>query len=80
MKIHELKILSEYFNPVLQHKKNFEIRFNDRNFRIGDYIKLKEYNPKTNTYSGRTISGKITYITDYNQKSGYVVFSFELIN
>lgn len=78
MKIHELKILPEYFTPVLQHKKNFEIRFNDRQFHVGDYIRLKEYNPDTKHYTGRSVDGLITYITKFNQKKGYVVFSFEL--
>ena len=30
--IHELKILSKYFNAILSKKKTFEVRFDDRNY------------------------------------------------
>lgn len=40
---HELKILPKYFEDVMTGKKNFEIRKNDRDFKVGDYLLLKEY-------------------------------------
>ena len=61
-KIHELKIAPEYFEKVLSKEKTFEFRYNDRNYQIGDILKLKEYyNQK---YTGRSISVKITSILD----------------
>lgn len=38
---HELKILPKWFEDVQANKKNFEIRKNDRNFEVGDYLILK---------------------------------------
>lgn len=40
---HHLKILPEYFEEILAGKKPFEIRFNDRGFKVGDRVELKEY-------------------------------------
>lgn len=40
--IHELKILPEYFNEIMYGRKKFEVRFNDRNFKVGDTLLLKE--------------------------------------
>jgi len=77
MKRHELKILPEYFVPVAEERKTFEIRKNDRDFKEGDIVVLKEWN---GIYTGREIEAVITFITDYEQKEGYVVFSIELIN
>lgn len=73
MKTHELKILPEYFKAQEDGIKNFEIRKNDRDYKVGDWIYLKEYDPQTKMYTGRYIFAEITYITDYMQKSGYVV-------
>lgn len=39
---HNLKIESEYFEAVKNKNKRFEIRLNDRNYKIGDQIVLEE--------------------------------------
>ncbi|MFS0929000.1 DUF3850 domain-containing protein [Enterococcus durans] len=54
------------------------MRNNDRNFSVGDIVILKEIDSKRN-YTDRKISVKIIYITDYEQKEGYIVFGFERI-
>jgi hypothetical protein len=71
---HNLKILPEYFQAIAKGIKTFEIRKNDRNYQIGDQITLMEHNGRN--YTGREIIGSITYITDYEQKEGYIVFGF----
>ena len=37
---------------------------------------LNELQGDKKTYTGRYFKGVITYVTDYAQKDGYVVFSF----
>lgn len=69
--IHELKIDNIYFEDILNNSKKFEIRNNDRNFSVGDIVILKEIDSKRN-YTDRKISVKIIYITDYEQKEGYI--------
>ena len=93
MKIHELKLDTEYFDDVKSGLKTFEIRKNDRDFKVGDVLALTsfEYGHYVKkaivSYSGNavydratqqeaeTIFFDITYITDYEQKDGYVVMS-----
>lgn len=72
---HQLKILPQYFQAVTVGDKSFEIRKNDRNYKVGDNIVLSEY--EEGQYTGRNILAKITYITDYEQKDDYVVFGIE---
>jgi ASC-1-like (ASCH) protein len=73
---HELKIQKEYFSAVNEGKKRFEIRYDDRNYKVGDAIILNEID-NDNSFTGRNFFGIITYITTYEQKKGYVVFSFD---
>jgi len=61
-KTHQLKIWPEYFNAILKKEKTFEIRKNDRNFQVGDILKLREYDPRTELYTGSWICVKVTYI------------------
>ena len=74
MKLHNLKIKAEYANAKLNGSKMFEIRLNDRDYRVGDIVK---YTCIDNPIVNDKISEKlyyITFITDYEQKEGYVVF------
>ena len=66
-KEHTLKIWPEYFERVDANEKRCEIRLDDRNYRVGDFIKLKEWNPKTKKYTKRMCRGIITDITDLKQ-------------
>ena len=74
---HTLKVYPQYFKALWCGDKTFEIRLNDRNFQERDEILLQEnIDGSHDGYTGREIGGFITYLTDYEQKKGYVVFSF----
>ncbi|WP_205125028.1 DUF3850 domain-containing protein [Aeromonas sobria] len=69
--IHELKIKPEYFAAVVSGDKTFEIRNNaDRNFQVGDTLLLWEWD---GGFTGQTVERVVSYITDFEQKPGYVV-------
>jgi len=48
---HELKVWPEYFEPVAGGWKRFELRKDDRGFKVGDAVVLKEWDPESG-YSG----------------------------
>ncbi|WP_422698913.1 DUF3850 domain-containing protein [Enterococcus durans] len=81
---HELKILPEYFEAVVSGRKQFEIRKNDRDYKVGDQLILRECRTYIQqdlhglfkaaySYTGNSYKAMITYITDYMQRGGYVV-------
>lgn len=75
-KTHELKVWSEYFTELLTGKKNFELRKNDRDFKAGDTLHLKDYSPELDEYSGWEIECTVTYILHGGQfglEEGYVI-------
>lgn len=78
MAIHRLKILPEYFETQKNRVKTFEIRKNDRNFKVGDKLMLYEIDPKTKQTTGRLLEVQVTYITDYAQKEDYIVMATRL--
>ena len=59
---HELKTWPEFFEPVWTGEKTFELRKDDRGFRAGDTLKLREFIPKHGEYTGRVITALVTYI------------------
>lgn len=77
---HELKIYPTYFEDVISGKKKFEIRKNDRKFRVGDILILKEWD--NIKYSGREARAEVIYLIDdkfAGIQPGYVVMGIELI-
>lgn len=75
--IHELKIFPEYFDAVISGKKTFEIRKDDRPFKVGDLLALNEYDGQR--YTGNSCLVYIDYIlaaADY-VREGMVVMSIK---
>ena len=68
MKHHDLKIEERYLEEVIAGRKTFEIRFNDRDYQVGDTVSLINSNLPT-------IHATIGYITKFQQQNNYVVFS-----
>ena len=45
MKMHDLKVWKEHYGALLSGEKMFELRLDDRNFKVGDILKLREFVP-----------------------------------
>jgi hypothetical protein len=91
MKEHELKTDPAVFQLSWEGLKNFEIRLNDRDFKIGDTLKLREtkfsgYQMKEGKpleYTNRVVEQTVTYILDgnssnYGLNKGWVVMSVKV--
>ncbi len=79
--IHELKISPTYFHEVDKGTKPFEIRKDDRGFKIGHSLLLREWVPMLHYsgYTGREMLVEVTYITHFQQQEGYVVMGIKKI-
>ena len=76
--IHELKLQQPFFDDVFYNKKEFEVRKNDRNFKVGDRLKLVEF-PSDKP---RFVLKVVKYILgggQYGIENGYVVLGLKEI-
>lgn len=69
--VHRLKIRPKYFAMQVDGTKRFEIRNNDRDFKVGDYLWLCEF--VGGAYTGKSILVDVTCICTYAQADDYVV-------
>jgi hypothetical protein len=60
--VHEIKTHPTYFDAVRRGDKTFEIRKNDRGYRVGDRLLLCEFDPEFNRFTGNTVEREVTYI------------------
>jgi len=76
---HELKIRPDYFNAVFEGRKKFELRRNDRNFKIGDLLVLREWTESG--YTGRNINCRVDYILEGYEglDPDYVILSMTIL-
>ncbi|MGT3227270.1 DUF3850 domain-containing protein [Yersinia enterocolitica] len=80
-KTHQLKILPEYYQAVIEGKKKAELRENDRGYSIGDYLLLTEWDGGGDAYTGRKVIVEVTDITlcDFTIPD-FVMLSFDGID
>ncbi len=76
---HELKILPEYYEKVNLWEKSFELRKDDRDYKVGDTLTLKEWEKGKFTDKG-PLKRKIKYILrdcpEYGLMEGYCILGF----
>jgi len=59
---HILKTWPEYFEAVIDGKKKFELRENDRDYALGDTLWLHEWDPDRKERTGRVALAYVTYM------------------
>lgn len=78
MKTHNLKTLPVHFKEVYAYNKTGELRFNDRDFKLGDFLILEEWD-SVSLYSGRRVQAMITHVLTSEEfqglKEGFVLLS-----
>ena len=76
---HGLKILPQYYEVVANLQKRFEVRKNDRDFKDGDILMLREW--QDGKYTGRQIQAEIGYVLHGFEglADGYVTFSIHVV-
>lgn len=58
---HRLKILPEFYDPVVNGEKTFEVRLNDRGYQVGDVLVLCEWWPEGG-FSGPEVRRVVSFI------------------
>jgi hypothetical protein len=80
---HALKCWPEYFVPILDRTKKFDLRKNDRDYKIGDRVWLREWEPPSaqtvaagmqgeGRYTGRECWRTIEYIVEGPGEQGVI--------
>lgn len=77
---HILKLRSEFFEDVLNGRKTFEVRKNDRGFQKGDLVSFICVNEDGQQLDGIENQFSITYVLNgWGIKEDHVVFSIRRV-
>lgn len=83
----EKKAWPELFQKVLDGDKKFDLRLADFECKEGDLLILREWNPKTKSYTGRVIEKEVAFVLKTKdlklfaeediEKFGFQIISFK---
>lgn len=84
VKVHALKAWPHFFDALATGKKLFEVRRNDRHYKIGDLLQINKYDPSYGNVPGETpLSFEVTFVLDSEDfpaiMPGFVVLSLKPI-
>ena len=85
MRVHELKTIRQFFKVLYDETKTFEIRKNDRDFRDGDILVLRETAKALSSvedyYTGRVLYAEIVAMWGDvpGLEKGYVAIAIKLL-
>lgn len=86
IRAHELKCWPEFFHPLRRGAKPFELRKNDRDYQVGDYLLIREFDPMYGgNYTGRKEYRKVVYALTHEQapdglKEGFAILVLRPVN
>lgn len=79
--VHKLKILESYADAILEGRKNFEVRLNDRGYNTGDLVEFKVLHHNGRKFTKHIVAHKtyrITYVhSGLGMQDNYVVFGIK---
>lgn len=79
-KIHELKTWRDVFRAAKSGAKTAEYRKNDRNFKVGDHLNLREWDETKGDYTGESLMVRVNHIIfggPFGIPIGFCVMSVE---
>lgn len=83
-RIHDLKVHAGVWHALERRVKTWEFRKNDRDFKVGDILLLRLYNPETKEYAEPKdryrLIREVTYVLygpQFGIPEGYCIMSIE---
>lgn len=63
-KLHTVRSWSHFYDAIVAGKKTHDLRKDDRNYQVGDVLRLERFDNVKGQYTGEWTLVDITYITN----------------
>lgn len=81
MKTHKIKAWPQFFKELKSGNKTFELRKNDRDYKIGDRLLIEEWDPETKEHTGEIVVRIVTYVLSHSEfvniSDGFVILGIK---
>lgn len=80
---YEIKCFPKYFDALVDGLKNFEVRKNDRDYKVGDSLLIREYDSEKKSYTGYELYAPVIYILENDESftglaEGFIVLGLNV--
>ena len=72
MRVHKIKTLPHWFQDQVHGVKTLELRWNDRDYQVGDFLYSCEWSPDAQVFTKRTWILEVTHIVTADDGSWLV--------
>lgn len=85
--LHTVRSWAHFFDAIAAGKKTHDLRKDDRNYQVGDVLRLERFDNINGHATGETVDVDVTYITNRNApcafsssvvEPGYCILSIQL--
>lgn len=85
--LHTVRSWAHFFDAIKAGKKTHDLRKDDRNYKVGDVLRLERYDNIDGLYTGESLLVDVTYITNRDApcafsssvvQPGYAILSIQL--
>ena len=80
MTTHEIKCWPKFYQQVIDGRKTFELRRDDREYNAGDHLLLREWFPDEQDYSTRECLCYVPYLLRSEHTPGHVIMSIRIVD
>lgn len=80
---YEIKCFPKFFDALVDGLKNFEVRKNDRDYKVGDSLLIREYDSEKKSYTGYELYAPVIYILENDESftglaEGFIVLGLNV--
>ena len=62
----DLKCWQPYYGMSERGEKPFELRVNDRDYQVGDILHLQEFDPLSQSYTGKVLHRRVLSVVEHS--------------
>ncbi len=77
---HKIKCWPVYFEAIVSGEKTFEVRKDDRNYAVGDVLRIHEWDDERQKFTGREEDRTVVYKMNggkFGVQEGYCVLGIQ---
>lgn len=76
-RLHRIKSWPDSFRAIVSGEKPFDVRRFDRDYKVGDYVQIHQFDPTNDVFMGESVYRRISHMELVGERLTFVVLGYE---